>query len=144
MLEAGVAHGDPLLVLGGKTVKPILCRVGSMYWTNSSRPALAFWRSVQAGSLVPFENWHIEPVRSRTSMMSSGFDEQGMQAVAFALIVKWSIPSTLAKIVGTIVVCSTTTAFTGLQGAIERHFVVTVVETDGSLLLSFFAKSRPL
>ena len=77
-------------------------------------------------------------------MMSSGFDEQGMQAVAFALMVKWSIPSTLAKIVGTTVVCSTTTAFTGLHGAIETHFVVTVVETDGSLLLSFFAKSRPL
>jgi hypothetical protein len=40
-------------------------------------------------------------------MMSSGFDEHGEQAVAFALIVKLSIPSTLAKIVGTIVVCST-------------------------------------
>ncbi len=115
-----------------------------MYWTNSSRPFCALFRSVHAGSFVPFENWHIDPVRSRTSMMSSGFDEHGEQAVAFALIVKWSIPSTLAKMVGTTVVCSTCTAFTGLQGANERHFVITIVETDGSLSLSFFAPSRPL
>ena len=77
-------------------------------------------------------------------MMSSGFDEQGEQAVAFALIVNWSMPSTLAKIVGTTVVCSTTTVFTGLHGENERHFVVTVVETEGSLLLSFLAPSSPL
>ena len=77
-------------------------------------------------------------------MMSSGFEEHGEQAVALALIVNWSMPSTLAKIVGTIVVCSTCTAFTGLHGAIERHFVVTVVATGGSLLLSFLAPSRPL
>ena len=77
-------------------------------------------------------------------MMSSGFDEHGEQAVAFALIVNWSMPSTLAKIVGTTVVCSTTTVFTGLQGANERHLVVTTVETAGSLLLSFFAPSCPL
>ncbi len=77
-------------------------------------------------------------------MMSSGFEEHGEQAVAFALIVNWSMPSTFAKIVGTTVVCSTTTVFTGLQGANERHFVVTLVETGGSLLLSFLAPSSPL
>ena len=77
-------------------------------------------------------------------MMSSGFDEHGEHAVAFALIVNWSMPSTLAKMVGTTVVCSTTTVFTGLHGANERHFVVTVVATEGSLLLSFLAPSCPL
>src|SRR5262245_46404137 len=118
--------------------------VGSMYWTNSSKQLRALFSSVQVGSFCPLEVWHIEPVRSRTSMMSSGLEEHGEQAVALALIVKWSIPSTLAKIVGTTVVCSTWTAFTGLQGANERHLVVTVVATDGSLSVSFFAPSRPL
>ena len=107
MADAGVAHDDPLLVLGGNTAKPILWMVGSMYCTNSSKPFFALFRSVHAGSLVPFENWHIDPVRSRTSMMSSGFDEHGEQAVALALIVNWLMPRTFAKIVGTIVVCST-------------------------------------
>ena len=115
-----------------------------MYCTNSSRPLRALFRSVQAGSFWPLEVWHIDPVRSRTSMMSSGFDEQGEQAVAVALIVNWLMPSTLAKIVGTTVVCLTTTVFTGLHGASGRHLVSTVVATEGSLLLSFLAPSRPL
>ena len=77
-------------------------------------------------------------------MMSSGLEEHGEHAVALALIVNSSMPSTLAKMVGTLVVCSTTTVFTGLQGANERHFVETTVVTDGSLLLSLRAPSLPL
>ena len=50
----------------------------------------------------------------------------------------------LGEIVGTMVVCSTCTVFTGLRGANERHFVVTTVATDGSLLLSLLAPSLPL
>ena len=64
-------------------------------------PSRALLRSVQAGSFPPPENWHMEPVRSSTIMMSSGFTEHGEQAVAVAWTVNELTPSSLAKIVFT-------------------------------------------
>ena len=45
--------------------------------------------------------WHMEPVRSSTSMMSSGFTEHGEQAVAVAFTVNESTPMTFANTVFT-------------------------------------------
>ena len=40
---------------------------------------------------------HIEPVLSNAITMSTGVDEQGLQALEWALTLKWSIPKSLAK-----------------------------------------------
>ena len=64
-------------------------------------PFFALFRSVQARSFDPSLNWHMEPVRSRTSMMSSGLAVHGEQAVAVALTVSFLIPRMRAKTVGT-------------------------------------------
>ena len=78
-------------------------------------------------------------------MMSSGLIPHGEQAVALTLMSKWSMPRSLAKIVGTLAARSvTTTAFTGSQPGIEvRHLVVTVVVTPGMLLLAFLPPLWP-
>ena len=94
-------------------------------------PSRAFRRSVQAGSFVPFENWHIEPVRSNTSMMSSGLTEHGEQAVARAFTFRESMPTIFAKTVLTLDVVSTlmalTSPFAGVQPVTMAvtHFVWT-------------------
>ena len=62
--------------------------------------------------MVPLESWHIEPVRSNTSMMSSGFTEHGEHAVARAFTVNESTPTIFAKTVLTFEVESTLIAFT--------------------------------
>ena len=72
------------------------------------------WRSVvqlrAAASLQV-----IEPVRSSTIMMSSGFVPQGWQAVALAPMVIELMPKTRAKPVAAVPRAFTSTAFTGLQ-----------------------------
>ena len=73
-------------------------------------PSFAFFRSVQFGSFDPLLYWHMEPVRSRTSMMSSGLAEHGEQAVAVARTVSLSIPRMRAKTVGTSDVARTRSA----------------------------------
>ena len=65
-------------------------------------------------------------------------------AVPLAWIVNELIPSTFAKIVGVVVVSSTTMAFTGLQGLVPMHFVVTDVTIPGSFAASFFMPGEPL
>jgi hypothetical protein len=72
-------------------------------------------------------------------MMSSGLIPHGEQAVALTLMSKWSIPRSLAKIVGTLAARSvTTTALTGLQPGIEAmHLVVTVVVMPGTFPCAF-------
>ena len=60
-------------------------------------PSFAFLRSVQLGSEVPPPVWHMEPVRSSTSMMSSGFAVHGEQAVAVAFTFSFLIPRMRAK-----------------------------------------------
>ena len=81
-------HREDGFRAGGNTVSPILSIVGSMNATKSRRPCFALFRSVQLGSLAPLDVWHIEPVRSSTSMMSSGRIAQGAQAVDFTLMLK--------------------------------------------------------
>src|ERR1035437_8713031 len=81
---------------------------------------------------------HIEPVRSTTTMMSSGLTPQYEQAVALALTLNELIPSTRAKNVGTFADSSATTAFAGSQpGKLDRHLAVIDSETT-PMLLSWF------
>ena len=75
---------------------------------------------------------HIEPVRSSTIMMSSGFAEHGEQAVAVACTSKESMPMIRAKNVFTLEFAVTLTALYVLNalehpGADVTHFISTVV-----------------
>ena len=78
---------------------------------------------------MPAESVHIEPVRSSTSITSSGFSPHGEQAVAEACTVKLGTPSTFAKVVLTTPVSLTTTALAGLHGTPVMHLVETVIVT---------------
>ncbi len=100
---------------------------------NVFMPLRAFSMSVHAGSWFPFESVHIEPVRSSTSITSSGFWPHGEQAVADACTVKLGTPSSFANVVETVPVSFTTTAFAGAQpGADAMHRVETVIVTLSS------------
>ena len=90
-----------------------MVEVGFMKLRNVVIPLRAFCMSVQVGSALPAESVHIEPVRSRTSMMSSGFSPHGEQAVAEACTVIVGTPSSFAKVVVMTPVSLTTTAFEG-------------------------------
>ena len=83
--------------------------------TNVLTPSSAAARSPHtcgfAFGLSPGVPAHIEPVRSRISMMSSGLTEHGKHAVALAVTVSESIPMILAKNVGTVEVDVTVMAF---------------------------------
>src|SRR5262245_13239965 len=75
---------------------------------------------------------HIEPVRSSTTMMSSGFAEHGEHAVAFASTSIESMPITRAKNVRTLDVALTWTAlyvpnWLEQPGADLTHFISTDV-----------------
>src|SRR4051794_6003626 len=133
-----------MLTAGGNTARPTRTIDGSMKRRNVFMPSRALFRSVQAGSGRPEWSQHIDPVRSSTSMMSSGRVEHGEQAVALAETLIESIPTTRAKNVFTWASCRTVTALTGLQGACGRHFAVTVVETPGTLSRAFLPPLLPL
>ena len=91
--------------------------------------------SVQAGSGWPAEFVHIEPVRSSTSITSSGFSPHGEQAVAEACTVIVGTPRSFAKVVLITPVSLTTTAFDGAQPGTEAmHLVVTVIDELSSPL----------
>ena len=76
----------------------------------------------------------MEFVRSKTITMWAGFGTPcPIVALAFAVIVQWSSPSTFANVVGTTADCLTTSAFTGLHRAVAMHDVVTAVVTGGRL-----------
>ncbi len=71
-----------LFTIGGVTASPTLSRVGSM---SRRKVWIPFFASVRSGQLPPGpDGVHIEPVRSRTIMMSSGLTTHGEHAVAFA------------------------------------------------------------
>ena len=88
----------------------------------------------------------IELVRSKMTMMWAGFGTPWpMAAVALALMLKWSIPMSFPKMVGTFAAFSVTTmAFDGLQLPTEAmHFVVTEVATPGMLSCVFLPPDPP-
>src|SRR3954447_8577160 len=114
-----------MLGAGGRTASPTRTAAGSMNWRNVFMPSRAFLRSVHAGSGLPEWSQHIEPVRSSTSMMSSGRVSQGEHAVARAVTLIESTPTTRAKNVETSACSDTVTALTGLHGARDRHFAAT-------------------
>ena len=129
---------------GGKTAIPTLSRFGSMNWRNVLMPSFAFPRSVQAGSAVPPPVWHIEPVRSSTSMMSSGLALHGEHAVALARTLSLSIPRIFPKTVATFEVALTFKALYELSvveqpGAETTQRMVTVVVTSEPTSTSFRA-----
>ena len=78
-------------------------------------------------------------------MMSVCFTPHREQAVAVTLTLKWSIPSSPAKIVGSLAAFSVTTmAFSGSQPGIDAmHFVVTVVVTPPMFSCAFFPPLCP-
>ena len=110
-----------------------------MRFRNVVIPLRAFARSTQ-----PF-GWslssvHIEPVRSSTIMMSSGFEPHGEHAVDFACTVNDLTPSTLANTVFTVADSETVTAFAVVQpGNVDRHLVLTVSETASLPPSAFFS-----
>ncbi len=101
-------------------------------------PSFALFRSVQLGSLVPSENWHIEPVRSSTIMMSSGTASHGEHADAVALTWIDLMPISPRNVVGTSALCVTETVFAGRQpGKFATHVVETLVATVGTFGIGF-------
>src|SRR6185295_9500774 len=100
----GFPQFDIMLALttGGVRASPSLSVDGSSMLANVRIPARALFKSVQLGSFWPGPNWHIEPVRSSTTMMSSGFTEHGAHAVAVALTVSSVIPMIRPNHVGTL------------------------------------------
>ncbi len=113
-----------------------------MNWRKVLIPSFAFLRSVQAGSDVPPPVWHMEPVRSRTSMMSRGFDEHGEHAVALAFTLSFEMPRMRAKSIPTSVDAFTFTALyafvVGEQpGADWTQRMVMVVWTFDPVVISF-------
>src|SRR5438128_324257 len=94
-------------------------------------PFRAFTMSVQAGwSSAPVSVVHIEPVRSRMSMMSSGFEPHGEQAVACAVTSNDGMPKRPPKYVWTLPVSLTVTEFAVVQpGTPARHFIDTAIWT---------------
>jgi hypothetical protein len=95
---------------GGSTAIPTHWVVESRKPRNVFIPARAFSRSVQAGSLLPSDLRHIDPVRSSTIMMSRGRTPQGEQAVDVTLMLNALMPSTPAKNVFVGAFSATTTA----------------------------------
>ena len=112
---------------GGNATMPI-CADGGLNIPSIVRtPSLALSRSVHTppGPV----GWHIEPVRSIATTMSTGEAEQGLHALACAETLKWSIPNTFANHVSVSAVPETTRAFgltVGLQPvaitAVAVHF----------------------
>src|SRR5581483_5054357 len=85
-------------------------------------PSLALFRSVQAGSDAPLGVWHIDPVRSSTSITSSGPVPHGEHAFAVALRSILSIPNRLRKVVSIWPDSETLTELAGEQlGKLGSH-----------------------
>src|SRR6476620_6732035 len=82
---------------------------GSMIPSRVWTPSFALSRSVHS-PLGPV-GVHIDPVRSTTSMMSTGADEHGWQAVATPLTSKWLKPRMFANQVGVVAVSVTAIVF---------------------------------
>ena len=66
---------DVLLLYGGNATSPIVSMFGSMIPSRVWTPSFALSRSVHS-PLGPV-GVHIDPVRSTTSMMSTGAEEHG-------------------------------------------------------------------
>ncbi len=122
------------LVAGGSTARPTQARFGSKKLRKVLIPAFALFRSVHAGSLAPELSWHIEPVRSSTSITSTGREPHGEHAVALTLILNELNPRTFEKNVGTVAVSLTETELTGLQPGIVAMQLVLIDSVTGTLL----------
>src|SRR6185312_12708912 len=96
-VATGGLHLPARSCAGGKTARPTQFSFGSKYARKVLMPAWAFFRSVQFVSVPPELFWHIEPVRSRTSMMSSGLMPHGEHAVAFTFTSTVLIPNRRMK-----------------------------------------------
>jgi hypothetical protein len=144
-LVSGVLHRRLRDEAGGSPASPTHCVLELKKPRNVRMPSWAFLRSVQLGSSRPQWSWHIEPVRSRTSMRSSGFTPQGEHAVDFTLRLNLSIPRTPAKSVSICARSVTTTAFTGSHpGICVRHRVLTSTCTSRTFSRAFFPPASPL
>jgi hypothetical protein len=87
----------------------------------------------------------MDPVRSRTSIRSSGFTPHGEHAVDFTLRLNLSIPRTPAKSVSIWARSVTVTAFTGSQpGIFVRQRVRTSTWTSRTLSRAFLPPGSPL
>ena len=98
-------------------------------------PAFALFRSVQLGSSAPELFWHIEPVRSSTSITSTGLVPHGEHAVALTCTLKELNPKTFAKKVGTSAVSLTATVLTGLQPGIVLTQLVVMFSVTGTFVI---------
>ena len=102
---------------------------------------MAAFSFVQAGSLPPFQYWHIDPVRSNTMTMSAGRSAHGPHAVDSTRIGMELTPNSLRKNVLELPDSSTTTALSGAQpGSEATHFSETLSVTPvmPPLLTAFF------
>src|SRR5947209_7684026 len=84
----------------------------------------------------PRLSWHIDPVRSSTSMMSTCLAPHGEHAAAWTFRLNELTPMIFAKYVGTLAASSTDTIFTGEQpGIVALQLVATVSVTATSVIL---------
>src|SRR4249919_1573499 len=91
-----------LLSAGGSTASPILSVLGSISLRNDLTPSFAL--SISGHEPFGPDGVHMEPVRSRTIMMSRGFTTHGAHAVASALTVILVMPMIRPNHVGTFAV----------------------------------------
>ena len=128
-----------MLAAGGNTARPTRSIDESISPRKAIMPERAFAMSEQPGSLLPFESWHIDPVRSNTNITSSGTALHGEQAVACTLTGIDLMPISCRNVVGTAAVSSTTTVFAPRQvGSVFEHTVCTLTATLGTPGIEFF------
>src|SRR5664279_226765 len=100
------------------------CAYGGLRMPSIVRtPSLALSRSVQLPNASVGE--HIEPVRSIAMTMSTGVDEHGLQAFAWAATSKWLMPNSLANHVFVLAVPFTTSSL-GLTAAAQPTALIAV------------------
>src|SRR6476469_10254100 len=128
-----------MLAAGGNTARPTRSIDESISPRKAIMPERAFAMSEHPGSLLPFEYWHIDPVRSNTNITSRGTALHGEQAVACTLTGILLTPRIRRKVVGTLAVSSTTTVFAPAQfGRDFEHLVWTFTATFGTFGIEFF------
>src|SRR6476660_7750875 len=91
-----------MLAAGGNTARPTRSIDESISPRKAIMPERAFAMSEHPGSLLPFESWHIDPVRSNTNITSSGTALHGEQAVACTLTWIDLMPISCRNVVGSL------------------------------------------
>ncbi len=141
-VDDGVVQFDLPESTGGRTTSPTWSTDGSNAVSIVSIPDFAAFSFVQDGSLPPFQYWHIDPVRSKTTTMSAGRSAHGPHAVDTTRIGMESTPNRRRKNVLTFALSSTTTALSGAQpGSEATHFsdTVSVMPVMPLFWMGFFA-----